>query len=110
MPSDAITLLQNVKQAEEEKVRAIAGAKREAETLLRSLHKSATSVDAEARKRVAAEEPRLRAEVEAKVKADLEVLEVWHKRKLDTLRDAARRNLDSAVEAARGWFTGEWKP
>ena len=110
MPADAITLLQNVKQAEEAKAQAIAQARRDAEARLQLAQQGAQRIEGAVARRVAEEEPRLRGEIQAASKAELEALEVWQKNKLDALGAAAEANRERAVAAAYERFLAEWEP
>jgi len=109
MTDDTIILLQNVKQAEEEKARAIAQAHQQAETRVQAAAKASENVEEDTRRRLAAEQPALKAEVDARLKKDLQALEDWRRKALQALRDAASRNKDRALDAARDAFLNEWR-
>ncbi|HRU07092.1 MAG TPA: hypothetical protein P5137_15100 [Candidatus Brocadiia bacterium] len=109
MTEDTITLLQNVKQAEEDKARAIAQAHQQAEARVQAATKASESVEEDTRRRLEAEQPALKAAVDAKLKTDLEALEKWRVKALQALRDAAAKNMDRAVAAARAAFLDEWR-
>jgi len=105
--ADVISMLQGVKQAEEEKGRLIAEAHKAAAARVREAERAAGEVEAEVRRRVAAEGERLRAEIDAKLRADLQKLEVWHARRRDELRAAAAKSGQGAFDKLCCWFAEE---
>jgi vacuolar-type H+-ATPase subunit H len=106
--SDAVTLLQNVKLAEEAKAQAIATARREAQARVEDARRAAASIAEAVRMRLEEETPRLAAETEAAALKDLEALDAWRRQKSEALRLAAGRNMDAAVEMLRREFLAEW--
>ena len=107
MPADVIGLLQGVKQAEEEKARAIQAARDAAAVRIRQAESILARVEDDVRERLAAEEPRIRDQVTAQLRREEQALEAWHKQRQESLRTAATRNADGALSQLCRWFQEE---
>ena len=106
---DVISLLRDVKQAEEDKARALEKTRAAAEKMVAELS-SRESIEESVCDLLAEAEAAIRSELEASTNEALTRLDRWQGMKRRALAEAAGARTEAAFAFARDTFASEWLP
>ena len=105
---DALALLRDVKAAEDEKARAVAEARAVAAELVRKADAAMAAVDGAVRRDLETAEPKLRAEMETALHAELGAMDQRVQAQRARLEEAAGGNFDEALRKTKRAFLEMW--